>query len=749
MSDDQIDEGQDSDSTEDLDFDSEQATKLTNWKNEPTIEALKADLEEAQSDHNSHVADVNKWRDMYDGKPNFPIVINRSKVVPKTIRKQAEWRYTALSEPFLSADNMFEVEPVTFEDKERAEQNKLVINHQMNNRMDKVRFIDEYVRTAVDEGTVVIKVGWKAVEGTIQLDEPVYKYIPAQEQQAIEQLGQKEMEKHQMMQYEPLVYEKEVPAHEKKLHELFMQTGVPHIAIHTGNKRTTKEKMVRNHPTWEICPYDKVVLDPTCKGRMEDAQFIIYQFSTTLSELKKDSRYKNLNLIDAKNVLEDADDDEASTFNFQDKPRQKLTVYEYWGFYDIDGAGVVKPFMASWVGKVKIRMEKNPFPDQELPFIKVKYLPVIGMNYGHPDGHLLADNQQIIGAVTRSMIDMMGRSAAGQQGVRKDSLDVTNSRKFEQGEDYKFNTNIDPRQAFHMGQFPEIPNSALDMINLQNLEAESLTGVKAYSQGISGAALGSTATAVRGALDAASKRELGILRRLAEGVAQVGRKMISMNAEFLEDEEVIRITNDEFITVRRDDLAGHYDVRLSISTAESDNEKAQELSFMLQTMGNNMDPTMSQMLLADIAKLRKMPKLAQKIEEYQPAPPDPLTQKREELEVALLEAQVANENAKAQENQVDVGLKTAKTATEEAKVRSMDSTADKTDLDFLEQQQGVSHERDMDKLDHNAENKASENEHKQEGAVNLKALESQIKKDERQEERDNPEISSIMKNFNL
>ena len=84
-----------------------------------------------------------------------------------------------------------------------------------------------------------------------------------------------------------------------------------------------------------------------------------------------------------------------------------------------------------------------------------------------------------------------------------------------------------------------------------------MTGVKAYGNtGISGEALGKVATGVRGALDAASKRELGILRRLAKGMTEIGRKIIAMNAIFLSDEEVIRVTNEEFITVKRDDLAG-------------------------------------------------------------------------------------------------------------------------------------------------------------------------------------------------
>ena len=168
---------------------------------------------------------------------------------------------------------------------------------------------------------------------------------------------------------------------------------------------------------------------------------------------------------------------------------------------------------------------------------------------------------------------------------------------------------------------------------MQNNDAEALTGVKAFTQGISGQALGATATGIRSALDATSKRELGILRRLSNGLNQIGRKVISMNSEFLEDEEIIRITNEEFVAINRNDLGGKYDIKLNISTAEADEQKGSELAFMLQTMGNTMPPEMSQMILADIAKLRKMPDLAKRIAEYQPQP-DPMAQQKAQLELA-------------------------------------------------------------------------------------------------------------------
>ena len=70
-----------------------------------------------------------------------------------------------------------------------------------------------------------------------------------------------------------------------------------------------------------------------------------------------------------------------------------------------------------------------------------------------------------------------------------------------------------------------------------------------YDQILSSTITGAGAAAgIRGVLDAASKREMAILRRLAKGMTEIGNKIIAMNAVFLSEKEVIRVTNKEFIS---------------------------------------------------------------------------------------------------------------------------------------------------------------------------------------------------------
>jgi hypothetical protein len=662
------------------------------WESAPSIGDLKQNLTDSKSSHDTQTGKIRNWLDNLhiEGSAKPKKITGHSELQPKLIRKQAEWRYASLSEPFLAAQDLFTIEPVTWEDVEPARQNSLVLNHQINTKMDKVEFVDEFVRAAVDEGTAIIKLGWEFEEGTRVKTQPVVELQPNP------QMGQLHQELHAMMQENPTGYESEVPEELRIAHEATMAQGIPYQATILGYEEVEETYTIKNQPSLEICDYRNVIVDPSCRGKLDDAEFIIHRFETSLSNLKRAGRYQNLDSINVSgsSPLGDPDFDTESpteadpNFNFDDEPRKRLVAYEYWGYWDIDDSGVVTPIVVTWVGDVIIRIEEAPFPDRKLPFVFISTLPVRGSVYGEPDGELLEDNQKIIGAVTRGMIDIMGKSASGQMGVRKDALDAVNRRRFQQGKDYEYNGNVDPRLAFHMHTYPEIPQSAQFMLQQQELDAESMTGVKAFSQGINGSSLGDVATGIRGAIDAAGKRETGILRRLAAGMTKVGRKIIAMNSEFLDDEEIIRITNEQFVAIRRDDLLGNFDLRMDISTAEEDNIKAQELAFMLQTMGNSMDIGITKIILRDIARLRKMPELAKEIQSFEPQP-DPIAQQMQLLELQKLEAEVAEIQSKTQENMTDAQLNMAK-------AREASSKADMTDLNFVEQESGTTQEREKE-----------------------------------------------------
>lgn len=618
-----------------------QPKKLTSWKNEPTIEVLKRDFEASKQTHIVQANKVIRWNDIRNvtGKSKPVKIKGRSSIQPKLVRRQAEWRYPALSEPFLNSEKIFQVNPRTFEDLDAAKQNEILLNYQFDVKLNKVKFIDDYVRTVVDEGSCIVQVGWERLTTKEKQVVPVYSYYPAEDEEALAILNQAL----ELKQKNPREYNENIDEAIKASIDYSQQNGgEPVLAHQVGEQEVLVDKVIENKPTVEILNTLNVYVDPTCNGDLDKALFIIKSFETNQAECKKAGIYKNLDKVNwaGNNPNSDGDHYTSADENFnEDLIRKKVVAYEYWGFYDINGTGSLTPIVATWIGSVMIRMEENPFPDGKLPFVIVQYLPVRNSVYGEPDCELLEENQQIMGAITRGLVDILGRSANAQQGFAKGMLDPLNKRRFENGEDYEFNPNLSPQTGYIEHTFNELPQSVLAYVQMLNADAEALTGVKSFSGGMSGDAYGQVAAGIQGAIDAATKRETAILRRLAYGVSEIGNKIIAMNAVFLSEEEVIRVTNKQFITIKREDIKGNFDLKVDINTAEVDQAKAQDLGFMLQTLGPNMDPMITMKILAEIADLKRMPTLAEELRNYQPKP-DPIEEAKRQLEVEEEKAKI-------------------------------------------------------------------------------------------------------------
>lgn len=658
----------------------EEQPKLTDWENEPTLEALKKDFRASKQFHDNQLSKINHWQDLLyvKGTEQPASAKGRSKVQPKLIRRQAEWRYSALSEPFLSSDRIFQVNPRTFEDADAARQNQILLNYQFDTKINKVDFIDKYIRTVVDEGTAIVRLGWERVTKEVEEKVPTYQFIPVQSKEEQEQLEQAV----QLKQSNPRMFNEQVPDEIKEAVKFYEESQQPVVAYVSGSQIVPTEKIIENKPVIELVNPANVFIDPSCQGEMDKAMYIVVSYETSKAELVKTGLYQNLDKVNWDENLPQQDSDHVSSTPDEfsslmpDKFRRRVVAYEYWGFYDINKTGELVPIVATWIGSTMIRMAENPFPDGKLPFVFVPYLPVKRSVYGEPDAELLEDNQHILGAVTRGMIDLLGKSANSQQGFAKGFLDPVQKRRFESGQDYEFNPGVfTPQTGYLMHTYPEAPQSSITMLQLQNQEAEALTGVKSFSGGVSGEAYGQVAAGIRGALDAASKREMAILRRLAKGLAEIGNKIISMDSEFLSDEEVIRVTNKEFISIKRDDIKGNFDLTVDISTAEIDNNKAQDLGFMLQTLGPSMDTSVTLLILSQIAELKRMPELAEKIRTYKPQP-DPFEEQRKQLEIAKLQSEINLNNARAAAQQAD---------------------AESVKIDSIQNVDGTKHIRDMEK----------------------------------------------------
>lgn len=259
-----------------------QSQKLTNWKNEPTIQVLKGDLEQARETQQLQMARIQHWTDLLqvEGSAKPPKIKGRSSVQPKLIRRQAEWRYSALTEPFLSSDKLFKVTPVTFEDEAAAKQNGIVLNWQFRTKLNRVKFIDDFVRSNVDEGTAIVRVGWKRVTVPVKKMVPVYTHYEIQDEAQAEQLQQAIALKQENLRgfgdLDPALQEAVT---------YYEEQGVPTVAVQTGEQEVTVEKVLENKPTVKVLDPRNFYIDPSCEGDLDKALFSIESFETNKADL--------------------------------------------------------------------------------------------------------------------------------------------------------------------------------------------------------------------------------------------------------------------------------------------------------------------------------------------------------------------------------------------------------------------------------------------------------------------------------
>lgn len=610
------------------------------------LSAFKADLKAAEPLKSQNDSMVKEWRDAYEGKPYGNEVKGQSAIVSRDVKRQSEWQHASLVDPFVSTSEIIRCHPITFEDKEAARQNEILLNTQFCRKFDRFNFISQAIKIADIEGTLIVQTGWDYLDEERAIETQVVKYT---------------------------------------------DEGVAFIVTET----ITETVVTKNQPTAKICRNEDVFLDPTCMGNLDNAQFVIHRYESDMSTLRQDGRYKNLEKLakNSDNSDTDFNSPDDTSFQFSDEPRKKLVVYEYWGNYDIDGDGIAEAIVCAWVGDVIIRLETNPYPDGKPPFLVMPFNSVPFKLHGEANAELIGDNQKVKTAMLRGIINNMAQSNNAQVGTRKAALDPINRARFLKGDNFEFNGSPND---FWQGSYNPIPGSVFDVMGLMNNEIESLSGVKGFSGGITGASLGPSATGARGAMDATAVRRMLIVRNIAENLIKpLMRKWMSYNSVFLEEEEVVRITADTYIPVRRDDLSGAIDIDITVSTAEDNAAKAQELSFLLQTIGPSEDPMIRRLLMSEILELMRMPEKAKMLREYQPEA-DPVQEQLKELEIErirnenlLIQAKIATEQAKAQEFAYNLQLLSAKASTEQSRARNIDSDTDLKDLTFVMKDEGV------------------------------------------------------------
>ena len=665
------------------------------------LDNIKSDYKSAEKFKQDNDDNVDRWLNVYNSELYGNEEANKSRYVSSMVKQMVSWQLASLVEPFTASEDIISVEPVTFEDVPTSDQAELLLNYQFSRNFERFTFISDMMLKIMTEGTCFAKTSWvfeeKEVTEIVQEEIPI-PMDPMMETAFLEQMQQ-------------AVMQAEQAGEDPQAVQMQFMEQVPTQII---EKEVTFMKKIVNKPTAEICELKDLRVDPTCRGSIKNAQYIIHDFETDLSSLRKDGRYKNLDKLeeslsrDSTYVQRDSVDDSAV---FSDEARKRFIVHEYWGNYDLNNDGIAEPVVICWVNDTIIREDDNPLDNGTKPFVRAVYDRKPGYIYGEPIAESIEDKQRIDSILNRGIFDDMKAANNGQRGIKKGFTDATNETRFKSGKDFEYNTTMNDVWE---GKYTPISQSVFAVLGKNKEEADAYAGIKGFAHGTGGNSLGSTAAAVNATTTSSAKREMQIIRGVAEeAIIPMLQIWLAYDALFLEEEEIVRVTNGEFVEIKKDDLDGNVDIKMSISTQESKAMKADRLAFLMQTMGNGMPPEQANLITADLMEINDMPHLAEAIKNMPPPEPSPQEKMVQELQIELLKAQVQNEYAKARENEIDFELKSAKTQNELAKARNMDSDSDIKDLDFLRKDEGEDHRQDMEKESQKSMNKYDEAEMKE------------------------------------
>lgn len=628
--------------------------KHTDWVNEPTFAELKKDYDSAQISYSTHLERLEFYKSVYKDDGGLKNS-SKSSYKSKLYRKQLEWVYPNLEEPILNTRNMFNVNPLSNGSVENADLNRKAINYQWNELIAKASLINKASRAFSIEGTCVIKIGWDfKTEDKVEVAElPIYASTDEELKTVLSKV-------------------KDNP----KLHETILSkiNNGEQIQIGIDRQETIKQVITRNQPKYEVRANEAVIVDPKCNGVQQNIQFVIDTYETDYSTLKTNDSYFNLDKIEK---FLKSDDNKTSEyylttgtedlydFQFSDLARKKVTMYEYWGYWDIDGTNKLKPIVASWINDTLVRMEENPYPHKKIPYVFGQYSPIKNEIWGEPNAELLKNDQDSLSTVTRAMQDITSENAVGQEFIDESMFSNPVQRdNYNKGRTVFTKKGINPKDAIHRKSVEPVPTVLFDMLQMYSSEANKITGILDY--------YGKKETSFKSSNnldlpdDAASNREMSVLRRFTSMFAELGTMTLAMNKEFLLPDSMT--VNDDGSFGKVEDvvgLEGMYGVSVEIATPRLNNAKATRIVTMMQTNAANMSPELAGLHYKKIADLWNIDDLSDAIM-------DEINKEPTEQEKMLQQLQLENVQLENKKLQLEL-LKMAKDMEEsDSRIRERD-----------------------------------------------------------------------------
>jgi len=615
------------------------------------MEFIYVNLQDAKTYKSDINQKIQKWIDIYEGKPYGNEIDGRSKLVWKLVKKHGETLAANITKPFITGNKIVQIEPRTRFDVIKARLDEMLLNYFFEKEFDKVKFMKTLRNVLIKEGTAFIKVSWIRKDKEVDLEK-----------------------------------------------DYAMLGGSGKVKIPEINK-----------PFAEICFNEDIFTDPNATS-LEDSEYFIHRYRTTPDELYNNPDYDKEAIARFRKKIQEAREkatgDEIHNQQVQFISDDESYIYEY---YDIPKKKVYSFLNSGNIVEVVHKRDYTLFPYVEIPLFDEEF-----SIWGRALADVIEDEQKFMTSIIRGVIDNMSMSNNGIKFVRKGSLDAINFKRLMEGQPVvEVNANMPINQVVHDGNFNELPSSVYNMLQVIEQQAEGLTGVNRFMQGISSNELNSPATNFRAMLSQAQIRLIDITTNITNGLKRMFGLWLEMIYEYLSDEEIFKITGTsiaeektkmtkrlamewdldnlppdtqqkaimlivkeiEEIFNKRD---SKYDININIGTDGLREAKIAQINMFMQQASQLVQlgvvpQDVVRSLISKLAELLEFPEIAHNIKTYKPQP-DPMQQQmmqvqlqKEIAEAKKSEALAANAMARTKMTEVKSQKETLSTDAEIAK----------------------------------------------------------------------------------
>lgn len=316
-----------------------------------------------------------------------------------------------------------------------------------------------------------------------------------------------------------------------------------------------EDEVVRNQPLYFNLDYRELFYDVSAKN-IDDVNYYIHRKLVTLDFLKNkaDAGVFNKNIVskiisksyDVLNCFVNSydEDDKAdytiyATNNENNKPLDKVMLYEFWGKIDINQDGYLEDVVITFVGNNLLSVQENKYGMYPFfifnPFYDTEDITGIGIS------ELIEPMQNIKTVLTREYLLNVRKN--NNRKIFYKLNNFINAMQLETDEQFiALNEDADPRNVFTTEPFEAFSMNTQNLITYFDTEAQRISGISDIKGGVrqSGSQTATEATIM---FEASNSKIQLIATHFCTTMKKLYKFIIYQNKQYLDNSIILRLFN--------------------------------------------------------------------------------------------------------------------------------------------------------------------------------------------------------------